>query len=189
VAQRAGLSPAAVVAAAAELADADGLERLTLASVAGAVGVRTPSLYNHVASLDDVRRRLALLALREADAELRSAVMARAGDDALRALAGAYRDYARRHPGRYAATVRAPDPADAELAAAGASAVEPLLAVVRGYGLEGDAAVHAARTVRSALHGFVALEAAGGFGIPVDLDASFDAMVAALARGLRESPA
>ena len=80
--------------------------------------------------------------------------------------------------------MRAPDPADAELAAAGAAAVEPLFAVVRGFGLEGEEAVHAARTVRSALHGFATLEAGGGFGLPVALDASFEALVAALARGL-----
>ena len=111
--------------------------------------------------------------------------MGRAGEDALVAAGRRLPRLRRsRHPGRYAATVRAPDPADAELAAAGASAVEPLLAVVRSFGLEGDEAVHAARTVRSALHGFVALETGGGFGIPVDLDASFDAMVDALARGL-----
>ncbi len=182
--RRAGLSPAAVVEAAAGLADAEGLEGLTLASVAGAVGVRTPSLYAHVAGLDDVRRRVALLALREIDAVMRAALMGRAGADALTALAHAYRDYAVAHPGRHAATVRAPDPADADMAAAGASALEPLLAVVRGFGLEGDEAIHAARTVRSALHGFVALETGGGFGMPVDLDASFAAMVAALARGL-----
>ena len=143
--------------------------------------MRTPSLYNHVASLADVRRRLALLAVRELDAELRAAAMGRAGEDALVALAGAYRAYVARHPGRYAATVRAPDPADAELAAAGAAAVEPLFAVVRGFGLEGEEAVHAARTVRSALHGFATLEAGGGFGLPVALDASFEALVAALA--------
>src|SRR6185437_527132 len=47
---RAGLSTAAVVAAAAEIADAEGLDRLTLARVAAAAGVRTPSLYNHVES-------------------------------------------------------------------------------------------------------------------------------------------
>jgi hypothetical protein len=61
-----------------------------------------------------------------------------------------------------------------------------LLAILRGYGLEGDDAIHAARAVRSALHGFVSLEAAGGFGLPVELDASFERMVGALARGLRE---
>jgi AcrR family transcriptional regulator len=161
---RAGLSTAAVVAAAAEIADAEGLDRLTLARVAAAAGVRTPSLYNHVESLDDVRRRVALLALRD--------------------LA----DALRRHPGRYAATQRAPAEGDEEMRAAAKGAVDVVLAILRGYGLEGDDAIHAARAVRSALHGFVALEAGGGFGIPVDLDESYARMVRALARGLREAP-
>jgi AcrR family transcriptional regulator len=186
---RAGLSPAAVVAAAADLADAHGLDAVTLAAVAGAVGVRTPSLYNHVGGLDDVRRGVALTALRELGDALRDAAVGRAGDDALVALAHAYRVYAHAHPGRYAAVQRAPAADDEELAAAGARAVDALLAVLRGYGVDGDEAIHAARAVRSALHGFVALEAGGGFGIAVDVDESFDRMVAALAPGLRERPA
>jgi AcrR family transcriptional regulator len=186
---RAGLSPAAVVAAAADLADENGLDAVTLAAVAGAVGVRTPSLYNHVGGLDDVRRGVALTALREIGDALRDAAVGRAGDDALTAMAHAYRSYAREHPGRYAATQRAPAADDAELSAAGARAVDVLLAILRGYGMDGDDAIHAARAVRSALHGFVALETGGGFGISVDLDESFDRMVAALARGLRDRPA
>ena len=185
---RQGLDRARVVETAARLADAEGLAALTLARVAADLGVRTPSLYNHVGGLDDVRRGVALTALRELGDALRDAAVGRAGDDALTALAHAYRAYARDHPGRYAATQRAPAAADAELAAAGARAVDALLAVLRGYGLEGDAAIHAARAVRSALHGFVSLEAGGGFGIPVDLDESYDRMVRALARGLRERP-
>jgi AcrR family transcriptional regulator len=185
---RAGLSTAAVVAAAAEIADAEGLDRLTLARVAAAAGVRTPSLYNHVESLDDVRRRVALLALRDLADALRDAAVGRAGDDALVAMADAYRAYARRHPGRYAATQRAPAEGDEEMRAAARGAVDVVLAILRGYGLEGDDAIHAARAVRSALHGFVALEAGGGFGIPVDLDESYARMVRALARGLRDAP-
>ena len=185
---RAGLSTAAVVAAAADIADAEGLDRLTLARVAAAAGVRTPSLYNHVESLDDVRRRVALLALRDLADALRDAAVGRAGDDALAAMADAYRAYARRHPGRYAATQRAPAEGDEEMRAAAKGAVDVVLAILRGYGLEGDDAIHAARAVRSALHGFVALEAGGGFGIPVDLDESYARMVRALARGLRDAP-
>jgi AcrR family transcriptional regulator len=184
---RAGLSTASVVSAAAEIADADGLDNLTLARLAASVGVRTPSLYNHVGSLDDVRRRVALTALRELAEDLRDAAVGRARDDALLALAAAYRTYARRHPGRYAAAQRAPAAGDDELRAAAAAAVDVLLAVLRGYGLEGDDAIHAARALRSALHGFVALEAGGGFGLKVDLDESFERMVAALARGLSDS--
>ena len=185
---RAGLSTAAVVAAAADIADAEGLDRLTLARVAAAAGVRTPSLYNHVESLDDARRRVALLALRDLADALRDAAVGRAGDDALVAMADAYRAYARRHPGRYAATQRAPAEGDEEMRAAAKGAVDVVLAILRGYGLEGDDAIHAARAVRSALHGFVALETGGGFGIPVDLDESYARMVRALARGLRDAP-
>jgi len=185
---RAGLSTAAVVAAAAEIADAEGLDRLTLARVAATAGVRTPSLYNHVESLDDVRRGVALLALRDLADALRDAAVGRAGDDALAAMAVAYRAYARRHPGRYAATQRAPAEGDEEMRTAAGGAVDVVLAVLRGYGLEGDDAIHAARAVRSALHGFVALEAGGGFGIPVDLDESYARMVRALARWLRDAP-
>ena len=185
---RAGLSTAAVVAAAADIADAEGLDRLTLARVAAAAGVRTPSLYNHVESLDDVRRRVALLALRDLADALRDAAVGRAGDDALVAMADAYRAYARRYPGRYAATQRAPAEGDEEMRTAAAGAVDVVLAILRGYGLEGDDAIHAARAVRSALHGFVTLETGGGFGIPVDLDESYARMVRALARGLRDAP-
>jgi AcrR family transcriptional regulator len=185
---RAGLSTASVVSSAAEIADTEGLEALTLARLASTAGVRTPSLYNHVESLDDVRRRVALLALRDLADALRDAAVGRAGDDALAAMADAYRAYARRHPGRYAATQRAPAEGDEEMRAAAKGAVDVVLAILRGYGLEGDDAIHAARAVRSALHGFVTLEAGGGFGIPVDLDESYARMVDAVARGLRDAP-
>ena len=62
---RAGLSREAVVQAAAALADEEGLEEVTLAELASRLGVRTPSLYNHVAGLEGLRRELALLGTRE----------------------------------------------------------------------------------------------------------------------------
>lgn len=182
---RAGLDTAAVVAAAAVLADADGLDGLTLSRLAERVGVRTPSLYSHVGGLDDLRRLVALRTIEGLTAALSSAAVGRAGDDAVRALAAAYRDYARAHPGAYEAIVRAPDPSDEQFAAAAHASADVVIAVLRGYGLEGDQAVHATRALRSALHGFVSLEASGGFGLPVDIDASFDHLVGVLTAGMR----
>jgi AcrR family transcriptional regulator len=179
-----GLDPDRVVAEAARLADAEGLPAVTLARVAGELGVRPPSLYNHIDGHAGLVRSVALLALRELTARLRDAAVGRAGPDALAATARAYRDYAIAHPGRYAATVTAPAPGDAEHLAAAGATVEVVLAVLRGWDLDGDAAIHAARTFRSAVHGFVVLEAAGGFGIPLDLDASFDRLIATLSTGL-----
>jgi AcrR family transcriptional regulator len=182
-----GLDAGRVVDAAATIADADGLPAVTLARVAGELGVRAPSLYNHVDGLPGLRRAVALLGVRELTAVLRDAAVGRSGEDALAATARAYRDYARTHPGRYAATVAAPAPDDAEHRAAAGETVEVVLAVLRGWDRTGDEAVHAARTFRSAVHGFVTLEAAGGFGIPLDVDESFDRLVATLAAGLRDA--
>ena len=184
---RAGLTPDRVVAEAAALADEKGAAALSLAEVAERLGVRVPSLYKHVGGLDDLHRRIALAGLRDLTEVLGAATVGRSGADALRACAAAWRSYARDHPGRYAAVQRAPDPADAELHAAGAGLVRLVFAVLRGYGLDEDETVHATRAVRSALHGFVSLEAIGGFGLPQDVDASYDRLVDLLHAGLTGS--
>jgi AcrR family transcriptional regulator len=181
---RRGLDRAQVVEAAAEIADAEGLEAVTLARVASALGVRSPSLYNHVAGLDGLLRGIAAQSTHELAVELRRAATGRSGVDAITAVADAQRAYARAHPGRYATTVAAPAAGDAEHERAAAEAVDVLTAVLGGSGLDGDELIHAVRALRSAVHGFAAIEAAGGFGLAVDRDASFRRLVQALARGL-----
>jgi AcrR family transcriptional regulator len=182
---RAGLDSDAVVHAGAALADAEGLEAVTLARLAEQLGVRAPSLYAHVGGLEDLRRRIGVRGSRELAGVLGAAAAGRSGEDALRAVAHAYRGYAQAHPGTYAAAQRAPDPDDPEAVAAAGAVVEIVLAVLRGYGLEGGDGLHAVRTVRAALHGFVALEAGTGFGIPLSQDESFERLVGVLHQGLR----
>jgi AcrR family transcriptional regulator len=184
---RAGLDAGAVVAAAAELADAEGLQELTLARLADRLGVRSPSLYAHVGGLADLRTRLAVRGARELAAALQAAAAGRARSDALRAVADAYRAYAHGHSGVYAAIQRAPaadpDP-DPELSRAAAELVQVFVAVLRGYELHDDNAIHAVRIMRAALHGFVSLEHEGGFAMPIDIDESYRRLVETLDRGL-----
>lgn len=183
---RAGIDPAAVVAAAAELADAEGLETVTLTRLADELGVRPPSLYAHIDGLDDLRRRLGARGNAELAAALSHAIEGRSGPDALRALAIAYRDYARAHPGTYAALQRSRDLADDDEARAAADAVVRVaLAALRGYPLEGDEAIHGVRLIRITLHGFVSLEAAGGFAMSLSADETFERLLALLDQGLK----
>jgi AcrR family transcriptional regulator len=189
---RMGLDAARVVEVAAAIADSEGLDAVTLARVAGELGVRSPSLYNHVNGRSDLLRAIAVLSVRELAAALREATVGRSGPDALAAAAHAYRAYARAHPGRYAATLAAPTRGDEEHRAAATEAVDVMLAVLRGWDLEGDDAVHTVRAFRSAIHGFVAIEAADGFGMDVDVEVSFDRLLATLAEGVgtpRPAPA
>jgi AcrR family transcriptional regulator len=184
VTPRARLDAETVVTAAARLADAEGLEAVTFTRLASELGVRAPSLYAHVDGLPDLRSRLAARGSRELTAALQTAAAGRAGPDALAAVAGAYRAYALAHPGSYMAMQRAPGASEVEANAASAALLDVVLAVLRAYGLSGDAAIHAARAVRSALHGFVTLETSDGFGYPLALEESYRRLLTILDRGL-----
>ncbi|RMF03830.1 MAG: TetR/AcrR family transcriptional regulator [Chloroflexi bacterium] len=185
MARRPGLTEDVVVNAAIELVNTQGVEQLTVAALAQKLAVRPPSLYNHVRGLDGLRQAMVLRGLRALTAKMQTAVMGRAGFEALVSLAQAYRAFAAEQPGLYALTLRSNENADPEAQAAGQAAIDVVLAVLHGYGLEGDAALHATRVLRSALHGFVSLEMAGGFALPLSLDESFDQLLCTLDCGLR----
>jgi AcrR family transcriptional regulator len=180
---RAGLDAEAVVAAAAVLADEDGLEHLTLARLAGSLEIRSPSLYAHVQGLDDLRARLGARGARELAAQLQAAAAGRSGAKALRKVAAAYRAYAHAHPGTYVAAQVAFDREENQ--AAGAAVVGVILAVLEGYDVTGGRAIHAVRAIRSALHGFVSLEREGGFGMALSRDESFATLVEMIDAGLQ----
>ncbi len=162
---RAGLTAERVTIAGAELADEVGLDQVTMSQVARRLGVKDASLYTHVRGLEDLRGRIALLAADEKTIRIAEATAGRSGKDALVAFADAWREYAHEHPGRYTAT-QLPLRIDPELAAKAPGprrAVELTYGMLRGYGLAEPDLTDAVRVLRSTFHGFVALEAAGGF--------------------------
>jgi AcrR family transcriptional regulator len=183
---RAGLTQSRVVDEAEQLADEAGGSHVSLAAIAGRLGVQVPSLYKHVAGLPALRSLMEARAKSELAEVLGRSAVGVSSDDAVDRLAVAYRDWAQRHPGRYEFTLRAPAPDDPASLEASDRASRVIFDALAGYGLSGDDAVDATRAVRAALHGFVALEAAGGFGLPRDVDRSFERLVRALTLSLRE---
>jgi AcrR family transcriptional regulator len=181
---RAGLRRDVLGAAAADIADEGGWAELTLAAVAARFGVRQPSLYKHVGSLAQLRRDVSVLGARELHKELSAAAVGRSGTDALLAMADAYRTFAQAHPGRYAASVVAPAAGDAEHEAIAVEMARTVAAVLGAYQLGADDQVHAIRALRSLMHGFASLQAAGGFALPQDLDESYHRMVSGFAKSM-----
>ncbi|NKY98743.1 TetR/AcrR family transcriptional regulator [Nocardiopsis alborubida] len=184
---RAGLTPAVVAEEAARLSDEEGFDSLSLAAVAKRLGVATPSLYKHVDGLAGLRREVALLGANGIGQEVQRAAVGRSGPEALRATADAYRRYAHAHPGRYVALQQLPVLAGAR-AELTTDPVRVLAAVLRGFGIAEDQDVHAIRALRSSLHGFVDLEARGGFGLPEDVDQSYALLVEGFVRTFQEWP-
>ena len=174
---RAGLSAAVVVRAAGDLANEVGFEHLTISALAQRLGVKQPTLYKHVDGTAGLHRAMAVVAKRELADVMRRSAVGKSGGDALHSMTVAYRQWAIDNPGTYAATVRAPADGDEEDEVASQEALEVVLSVLHAVGITGDRASDATRALRAALHGFVALERAGGFGLPVDVNRSFAYLV------------
>ena len=175
--RRAGLDQQSVLQAAANLADSSGLEDVTLATLAARLDIRTPTLYHYVNGLDGLRRELALLGARQMTRALGLAIMGFSGDEAVEALAIAYRDFAHLHPGLYTAFQRAAHADDIALQEAQSDVFEIVLRVVAPARSQRDSIIHTVRLLRSLLHGFVSLEASGGFGLPQDINETFQRLI------------
>lgn len=181
---RAGLTRSRVVEEAEQIVDEVGLSRLTLAALAQRLGVRQPSLYKHVDSMDDLQRSIALRAKKELADTLARVTVGRSRADAIMSMARAYRRWALEHPGRYAATQRPFTSEDIEGETADHAVVQIVSDVLNGYDLHEDDATDAIRALRAALHGFVVLETGGGFGLPANIDRSFERLILGLEMAL-----
>ncbi len=182
------LDKKAVVQAAAELVNQEGVAALTLNRLAQQLDIQTPSLYNHVEGLPGLQRELALLNAQLLGECLTAAAIGKAEATGLQAVAQAYRDYIKTNPGLYWVSLRASGgqtPPDLELQQAEERVVAVALALMASFGLQGEAAIHAVRALRSVVHGFATLEISGGFGLPLDCDESFHRLIALLIRGLQ----
>jgi AcrR family transcriptional regulator len=186
---RTRLTKTAVIEAAVELLNTEGPNVLTLNRLADELGIRTPSLYNHVDGLPGLRRELSVLNAKQLADRLSEAAIGKSGDDLFMDVAQAFRNYVKENPGLYLSTLRAsgtqatPDPA---LVHEEERTLKIALIVMASLGLQAEDTIHAVRAFRSMIHGFATLEVAGGFGLPQDCDESFRRLVIALAAGLKD---
>ncbi len=181
------LDPDQVLAAAERLVAANGWENLTMAALAADLGVRPPSLYRHVDSLDALRRELRSRMLVELSDAVRAAVMGKSGLEGLHALTGAYRDFAREHSARYLA--QGTLTGDEDSRREGRRVGEAGYAVLSSFGLSEDELPVATAQLAALVHGFVSLELVQTIDWVADPDAAFHGLVEIFAAGIREQVA
>lgn len=148
--------------AGAKLADERGFDALTLAELARQFNVKLASLYSHLNNSDDLKTRVALLALTQLADRADEAVAGRSGRDALVALANVHRAFAQKHPGLFQAA-RHPIDAGTAATSGGARLSRIMHATLRGYALTDVDRVHAIRLLGSFFLGFSLLELSGSF--------------------------
>ncbi|MEK3715417.1 MULTISPECIES: TetR/AcrR family transcriptional regulator [unclassified Paenibacillus] len=182
---RAGLDTHTLVLAAAELADAHGIEEVTLAALAAKLGVRSPSLYNHINGLSGLRTLMAVYGLEQLHEVISEATEGLSGEAAVHAMSQAYIGFTRAHPGLYQTTLKAPEQGDTALEAAGGKILSLIIQVISAFGLDEEGNLHAVRGLRSILHGLSTLEHQGGFGMPLDLNVTLTRLINTYIAGIR----
>jgi AcrR family transcriptional regulator len=178
VKSKARLDPFMIIHTAADLADEVGLDQISLAAIAARLGVKTPSLYNHIESLAELKKYLAVFGLNEIKTRIARAAIGKSKDDAVMAVIDGYREFAEKRPGLYEATIRSSDPDFPARRAALDSLMEILMKVIEPYGLSFEDSCHQIRILRCMVHGFIALNAAGSFGNKlIDPEITFERMI------------
>ena len=148
--QRARLSRERVLRAAIAMADASGLEAVTMRRLAQELGVEAMSLYHHVAKKDDILAGMVDMVIEEFD-------LPRPGEqwkDAIRRTAISAYDAMLRHPWSPALILSGPGISPARLAYMNA-----VLGALRGAGFSADMTDHAYHALDSHIMGFTLWQA------------------------------
>lgn len=181
---RAGLDKNIVIEKAAQLANEIGLDNISLKNIAKELGVQTPSLYNHIKSLDDLRKQIMLYGWRELENKLLLSVVGVSGYDALRSMCNAFYEYAISNPGVFTAMLWYNRYQDEESKAATKQLFDILFTIMKPLNLTEERIHHIIRTFRGFLEGYALLVNNGAFGNPASVKESFALSVEIILNGI-----
>lgn len=183
---RGNLNRTVVVQKAIELSNKNGWEHLNLHQLARELGIRTPSLYNHIGGLPELRKFISWKATAALIEKIKDATIGKSGADACLAMAWAYLEFARANPGLISAIAAAPDKENKEAMETDKNFIQMGMAIMSGFNLGQTESIHALRAIRCATHGFAVLENEQGFGIDIDPNVSFEWMIQSLVESFRK---
>lgn len=183
---RAGLNQKLIIEKALDIADKNGIDHVTMATLAKELKIKSPSLYNHFKGLNELKDALSFEALTLLYHHLKDAALAtKNGPESIRSIAKSYMKFANEHPGIYEATLAAPDPLSEERQGVGAQIVSLIQESLSVYSLDDNEMIHAIRGLRSILHGLVDLNRSEGFKLSVPLEDSQAYIIDIYLKGLR----
>ena len=185
---RQGLQTEIVVQAAIQLIEENGIAQFSMGELARRLNVKTSSLYNHVESMGKLLETVGMEAVSQLVQVENEAVEGKQGDEALFALAEAYRAFARKHYQLYRVIMAFPKWENPMLVQKAGEIVAPILCVLAGYGLTEMQQYHWQRVLRGVMVGFAFHEQAGGFfQFPADENESYRIAIQCVAEGLHRA--
>lgn len=182
---RAQINLAKILETAIDICNEEGYEQLALASVSKRLGIKTPSLYNHIQGLPDLRQKIAYYGLQMLYDSILHSVIGHIGDDAIISASEAYIVFTNKHPGLYRSISKAPEPYELQFDALSNQLVQIFIKLFGAYDLTEEESIHAVRGLRSMLHGFSSIQMDLGFRMNYSQEDSLHFALGAFLNGLR----
>lgn len=182
---RAGLDKITIINRAAQLANTVGMEQITLKMLAEELGIKSPSLYNHIKGLDDLKKQLMLYGWAQAEDRIIQSVIGVGGYDAIKAMCYAFYDYAVENPGIFNIMLWYNKFQDDEMEKATSKLLAVIFKITKSLDIPDEYCYHLIRTFRGFLEGYTLLVNNGSFGHPLPLRESFELSVNILIEGIK----
>lgn len=160
------VSKSLVIETASKIADEQGLNNLSLKAVAEKLNVRTPSLYNHIESLDDLLREVAHKGMRSMNEQMAQAAIGKSGDIALKGVSVEYLNFIIEHPGMYETIQWATWHGTNETAQIFENYIKILSTIISSYSFPSKCTDEILNLFTGFLHGFTTLQVRYAFSDP-----------------------
>lgn len=157
-----------------------------LREIARRLGVKTPSLYNHIKNTKELQYAVFQYAIDRFVQNQKAATEDKQKDDAVKAFAEAYHSFATENKGLYRLIMSMPSENDDQGKEMAVPLLNTVVSILSGYALTEEAIAHWQRVFRAILHGFISQEYLGYFYYysEIDLKKSRDIAVQCFLDGL-----
>lgn len=174
-----------IIETAANLSNKAGLENLSLKMIAEELKIKSPSLYNHVSILDDIKKQLMLYGWKQIETLTIEAAVGVTGYEALKNMCYAFYNYAINNKGIFTAMLWYNKYESIEKENATRKLFEMIFKVMKTVNISDENINHIIRTLRSFLEGFSLLVNNNAFGNPVSIKESFDLSLEIIINGIK----
>jgi len=181
-----GLTSEIIVAEAVKCIEENGQPVVSLHEIARRLGIKTPSLYNHIKNTKGLHYEICQYAIDKFVSNQLSATKDKMKDEAIKAFAEAYHSFAIANKGLYRLIMSIPSEDDDRAKDMAVPLLHTVVSILSDYNLTEETIAHWQRVFRAILHGFISEEELGYFYFynTIDLKKSRDIAVQCFLDGL-----
>lgn len=183
--QKNNITTEVIIQTAAKISNEIGLNSLSLKDIAEELNIKSPSLYNHVSGLDEIKEKLMLYGWKQVEDIMIDSVIGYAGYEALKNMCYSFYEYAKENKGVFSSMLWYNKFETIENEKATRRTFEMMFKILRPLKISDDKINHIIRTLRSFLEGFALLVNNNAFGNPISIDESFDISLEIILNGIR----